>query len=158
MQDQSAELQQHSAALAELNDNEDYASAERVHQLETKIVEALQTISQLTQLQRRNTTIETQLTDTLAATTEGVEHTQNHLVALRHELEVAIGRIAQLEARLSGTTPIASVAAPAPAAAAPLAAVPSAEVQPSQDGAATVDEDAADTDWFNESLARKNAG
>ena len=155
MQGQAEELRQHSAALVELGNTEEYAPAERVHQLETKIVEALQTISQLTQLQRRNTTIETQLTDTLTATSEGVEHTQHHVMALRNELEQAFGRIAQLEAEVSGGA--APVAAVQPAQ--QLAVVPAApEAHEAVAETLSEEEDAADTDWFNESLARKNAG
>jgi len=168
MQSHSAELEEHAATLAEMQGGGEYAQAERVHQLENKIVEALQTISQLTQLQRRNTAVETQLTDTLTATSEGVEHTQRHVIALRTELEKALARIANLEAAATGK-PVAAVAAAAPTAAAATSGTQPATAE--QQTAATSDQalqavaaetaagdDEADTDWFNESYARKNAG
>ncbi len=148
MRTQSDEIDQHTALLAELRSaaDGDNASAERVQVLEAKIGEALQSISQLTQLQRRNTTVETQLTDTLVATSQGVEHTQQHVIALRGELETALGRIARLESM------IASLQA-APAAAPATAVSPEAVAAPPTDA----DDDDADTGWFTESYARKNA-
>ena len=148
MRTQSDEIEQHNAILAELRSTADgdHASAERVQVLEAKIGEALQSISQLTQLQRRNTTVETQLTDTLVATSQGVEHTQQHVIALRGELETALGRIARLESM------IASLQA-APAAAPATAVSPEAVAAPPTDA----DDDDADTGWFTESYARKNA-
>ena len=148
MRTQSDEIEQHNAILAELRSTADgdHASAERVQVLEAKIGEALQSISQLTQLQRRNTTVETQLTDTLVATSQGVEHTQQHVIALRGELETALCRIARLESM------IASLQA-APAAAPATAVSPEAVAAPPTDA----DDDDADTGWFTESYARKNA-
>jgi chromosome segregation ATPase len=107
------------------------SSAERMHLLEEQFKEALQTISQLTQLQRRNTTVETQLTDTLTAMSHGVESTQMSLSALRSDLEAAQERIAQLEQRL--------LAAQDPP-------VPSVERAAADD---------ADIGWFTESYARR---
>jgi len=170
----SVELEQHAATLAELSGDEEYAPAERVHQLENKIVEALQTISQLTQLQRRNTAVETQLTDTLTATSEGVEHTQRHVIALRTELEKALSRIAHLESTTGASAPAdttpaaaadlppAAVQQPAPAPEPAQAVGDSTTAQavataPVEASAADADDDDANTDWFNESYARKNS-
>ena len=154
MRTQSDEIEQHNAVLNELRSaaDGDTAAAERVQVLEAKIGEALQSISQLTQLQRRNTTVETQLTDTLVATSQGVEHTQQHVIALRSELESALDRIARLESM------IASIQrTPEPAATTP-AAAPAAETQTvTADAAEVDDDDDADTGWFTESYARKNA-
>jgi len=134
--------------------NADFASAERVHMLEAKLVEALQTVSQLTQLQRRNTTVEAQLTDTLTATSHGVESTQNSIVALRRELEQAQSRIAQLESLRSvhkgeGVLAVSSGVTTPPD---PVFADLTTEAPRDLAGV----EDDADTGWFTESYARKN--
>jgi len=163
MREQSEKLEAHASTLSSM-DTTDYASAERVRLLENKIVEALQTISQLTQLQRRNTSVETQLTDTLTATNEGVVLTQRHVAALRAELEKAIGRIAQLEAAAAANgVPVAAAppAAASAAAPAPAAVEPVTHIEPAAKQAATLgpapEAGEADTDWFNESYTRKNA-
>ena len=157
LQSQAAEIEQNAAQLSELqtaaSGDTDFASSERVLVLESKINESLQTISQLTQLQRRNTAVEAQLTDALTATSEGVEHTQQHVIALRSELDTALARIARLEAAFTqpSTQAVATQPAVEPAAAAPAqAALPTDPTRP--------EEIEADTGWFTESYERKNAG
>lgn len=134
----------------------EFASAERVQMLEAKLVEALQTISQLTQLQRRNTTVESQLTDTLAATSTGVETTQNAVAALREELDAAQQRIAHLERVLAATAAAAPI--PAPTQSAPVPATPFVDSAPHTTAPQPMVavEDDSDTGWFTESYARKN--
>ena len=160
------ELNTHENRLSQLEQTHEsageLASAERVQQLETKLVEALQTISQLTQLQRRHTTVETQITDALGATNQGVEHTQSHVVALRSELDQANTRIARLEAALSATT--GQVAQPVTPAAPATVHASTAPVEPSTASTETAqpisdvefNED-GDTSWFAESYERRNA-
>lgn len=141
------------------NTQGDMASSERVQQLETKLVEALQTISQLTQLQRRHTTVETQIADTLSATTQGVEHTQQHVVALRSQLGEAHARIERLEHALSAVTgqPLASGQASSAAPAALLQPVDNTGVAaPATDSDGDTEND-SDTGWFTESYERRNA-
>jgi len=132
----------------------DFATAERVHMLEAKLVEALQTISQLTQLQRRNTTVEAQLTDTLTATSHGVESTQNSIVVLRDELERAQSRIAQLEA--PQTVRGGEIAPRATGAATAMAGRVFGDAATQAPGDLAVIDDDVDTGWFTESYARKN--
>ena len=160
------ELNTHENRLSQLEQTHEsageLASAERVQQLETKLVEALQTISQLTQLQRRHTTVETQITDALGATNQGVEHTQSHVVALRSELDQANTRIARLEAALSATA--GQVAQPVTPAAPATVHASTAPVEPSTASTETAqpisdvefNED-GDTSWFAESYERRNA-
>ena len=139
------ELNAHDTRLVELEDSQSetterlgsFASADRLEQIETKMVEALQTISQLTQLQRRHTAVETQLADALSASNEGIEHTQQHVVLLRSELENANARIARLEQAIS--------VAAQPAVAATPAADPQAQ------GASV------DTGWFESSYEERRA-
>ncbi len=143
--------------LAELEaTGQEFASAERVHMLEAKLVEALQTISQLTQLQRRNTTVEAQLTDTLATTSHGVESTQSNVMQLREELTAAQQRIGHLEQRLSTHAAVQ----PATVASAPRSPGledrrPAGSIDEDDQALIGPDED-ADTGWFTESYARKN--
>ena len=144
------------AQLASFSDTQGkQASSERVHQLETKLVEALQTISQLTQLQRRHTTVETQITDTLTATTQGVEHTQQHVVALRGQLEEANARIQRLEGALSAISG-QPLAATSPVQTSPLQNVETKSVADSLETEGATDAD-SDTGWFTESYERRNA-
>lgn len=144
------------AQLASFTDTQsEQASSERVHQLETKLVEALQTISQLTQLQRRHTTVETQITDTLTATTQGVEHTQQHVVALRGQLEEANARIQRLEGALSAISG-QPLAATSPVQTSPLQNVETESVADSLEADSATDAD-SDTGWFTESYERRNA-
>ncbi len=150
-----------------LEAHESFASAERLEQLETKLVEALQTISQLTQLQRRHTGVETQLADALSASNQGIEHTQQHVVLLRSELEKANVRIAHLEHALSSVT---GQPAPAPTTTAtPAASTQTAATPPPVPGSATpatpstpptapTPSDATvDTGWFDESYDQRQA-
>ena len=169
------ELNTHAARLVELEDSsssasdklnsfaDTHASAERLTQLETKLVEALQTISQLTQLQRRHTTVETQLAEALGESNRGVEHTQQHVLLLRSELEKANARIARLEQTLA-TTANQQVAG-AVAAATPVAAqapspepveVPTTTTETPQ-ASQEATPGAVDTDWFDESFDERRA-
>ena len=162
MQALQEELRSHESLIDAVDGRVDYlessgagfASAERVQMLEAKLVEALQTISQLTQLQRRNTTVESQLTDTLTTTSHGLENTQNGVLEIRAELHAAQQRIAHLEQALatvastSGAQPIAQVAPAAHPAPGPAPVAHVAEIS-------HLDDD-ADTGWFTESYARKN--
>jgi len=136
------------------------ASAERVQQLEGKLVEALQTISQLTQLQRRHTTVESQITDALTATTQGIEHTQQHVVSLRGQLTQADSRIERLESAFAAISGQPAPVVPQPAAVSASdtseTVAPTADAaEPDTDGNAVTDD--ADTDWFNASYERRNA-
>ncbi len=157
------ELRSHEDQLGSFNtrlhqlesSGDDYASGERVHMLEAKLVEALQTISQLTQLQRRNTTVEAQLTDTLTATSHGVESAQSNVSQLREELAAAQQRIGLLEQRLSTNNPSGQI----PPASEQLVHLDSHDQAQPSNGYETADasvEDDADTGWFTESYARKN--
>ncbi len=154
-----------------------FASADRLEQLETKLVEALQTISQLTQLQRRHTSVETQLADALSASNQGIEHTQQHVVLLRSELENAHARIARLEQTLSvagqpaaaqaattapdASTPPPAATTPAPTAAAapvtPPAATPAAAAPGTPAAAPQAQTDTVDTGWFDASYDKRQA-
>ena len=175
VQTMKRELNTHAARLVELEDSsssasnklnsfaDTHASAERLTQLETKLVEALQTISQLTQLQRRHTTVETQLAEALGESNRGVEHTQQHVVLLRSELEKANARIARLEQALATTA--SQQAAGAAAAATPVAAqasspepveVPTTTTETPQ-ASREATPGAVDTDWFDESFDQRRA-
>ena len=175
VQTMKRELNTHAARLVELEDSsssasdklnsfaDTHASAERLTQLETKLVEALQTISQLTQLQRRHTTVETQLAEALGESNRGVEHTQQHVLLLRSELEKANARIARLEQTLA-TTANQQVAG-AVAAATPVAAqapspepveVPTTTTETPQ-ASQEATPGAVDTDWFDESFDERRA-
>ncbi len=175
VQTMKRELNTHDARLVELEDSSSstsdklnsfaatHASAERLTQLETKLVEALQTISQLTQLQRRHTTVETQLAEALGESNSGVEHTQQHVVLLRSELEKANARIARLEQALATTA--SQQAAGAAAAATPVAAqasspepveVPTTTTETPQ-ASHEATPGAVDTDWFDESFDQRRA-
>jgi len=175
VQTMKRELNTHDARLVELEDSSSstsdklnsfaatHASAERLTQLETKLVEALQTISQLTQLQRRHTTVETQLAEALGESNSGVEHTQQHVVLLRSELEKANARIARLEQALATTA--SQQAAGAAAAATPVAAqasspepveVPTTTTETPQ-ASQEATPGAVDTDWFDESFDQRRA-
>ena len=154
-----------------------FASADRLEQLETKLVEALQTISQLTQLQRRHTSVETQLAGALSASNQGIEHTQQHVVLLRSELENAHARIARLEQTLSvagqpaaaqaattapdASTPPPAATTPAPTAAAapvtPPAATPAAAAPGTPAAAPQAQTDTVDTGWFDASYDKRQA-
>ena len=175
VQTMKSELNTHDARLVELEDSsssasdklnsfaDTHASAERLSQLETKLVEALQTISQLTQLQRRHTSVETQLAEALGESNRGVEHTQQHVLLLRSELEKANARIARLEQTLA-TTANQQVAG-AVAAATPVAAqapspepveVPTTTTETPQ-ASQEATPGAVDTDWFDESFDQRRA-
>ena len=171
------ELNAHDTRLVELEDSQSetterlgsFASADRLEQIETKLVEALQTISQLTQLQRRHTAVETQLADALSASNQGIEHTQQHVVLLRSELENANARIARLEQAISVAAQPAVAATPAataaPAATAPAApatpAVPATPAAPATPEAPAADPQAqaasVDTGWFESSYEERRA-
>ena len=159
-----SELASHGERLDGMDNDEETNT--RIEHLESKLVEAWQTISQLTELERRHTHVETQMTDALTATTQGVEHTQQHVLAMRTELESALQRVARLETMLTNSLSAPATAAPAPAApaqAAPVQAAPVAQAAPAQaapapaEPAAQVDDDGADTEWFTESYSRRNA-
>ena len=166
------ELNAHDTRLVELEDSQSetterlgsFASADRLEQIETKMVEALQTISQLTQLQRRHTAVETQLADALSASNEGIEHTQQHVVLLRSELENANARIARLEQAISVAAQPAVAATPAETAApaAPATpAVPATPAAPATPEAPAADPQAqaasVDTGWFESSYEERRA-
>ena len=171
------ELNAHDTRLVELEDSQSetterlgsFASADRLEQIETKLVEALQTISQLTQLQRRHTAVETQLADALSASNQGIEHTQQHVVLLRSELENANARIARLEQAISVAAQPAVAATPAataaPAATAPAApatpSVPATPAAPATPEAPAADPQAqaasVDTGWFESSYEERRA-
>lgn len=174
LQAHTSQLEHHAQQLRDVNSTDQFASADRVHMLESKIVEALQTISQLTQLQRRTTSVETQLTDTLTSMSQGVEHTQQHVVALRGDLDGALQRIGQLEAAVQSISvapaqPPASAPATAPAVTQVAPAEQWPEVAPEASIAEPLadaviddlnelsDDEDTDTGWFTESYARKNA-
>jgi chromosome segregation ATPase len=137
------------------------SSAERVHMLEGQFMDALDTISQLTQLQRRNTTVETQLTDTLTAMSHGVESTQMSVSTLRSDLEAAQERIAQLEQRLLAAQdpPIPSVerAASSESVVVELCEPSVLELSENDFGSSIATTTAGDADigWFTESYARR---
>ena len=168
------ELNAHDTRLVELEDSQSgtterlgsFASADRLEQIETKVVEALQTISQLTQLQRRHTAVETQLADALSASNQGIEHTQQHVVLLRSELENANARIARLEQAISVAAQPAVAATPAataaPATTAPAApATPAAPAVPATPAAPAANPQAqaasVDTGWFESSYDERRA-
>ena len=161
VQTMKSELGDHTSRLSNLEHSSSLSegTSERVKQLETKLVEALQTISQLTQLQRRHTAVETQITDALGSTNQGVEHTQQHVISLRTELDRANARITHLETALASVTgqsaqSAAQVATP-PAPAQPTAQPTPSELQAAFESPSTSDE--SDTSWFDESYERRNA-
>ena len=174
VQAMKGELNAHDTRLVELEDSQSgtterlgsFASADRLEQIETKVVEALQTISQLTQLQRRHTAVETQLADALSASNQGIEHTQQHVVLLRSELENANARIARLEQAISVAAQPAVAATPAataaPATTAPAApATPAAPAVPATPAAPAANPQAqaasVDTGWFESSYDERRA-
>ena len=104
--------------------------------------------------------METQLTETLTATTRGVENTQQHVVALRSQLENAHQRIAQLESALASTLQEAEATNFTVVSSAPPEQSPSTTIEEPvseiQDNESSTDID-SDANWYDDSLTRKNA-
>ncbi len=152
----SESLRQLQTELVQAIQTEIRGQSARITDAESKLEDTLRTVSQLSDMQGRSTSVDAQLTDSVVTTNEHVDATNVEVAKLHGLLEAAVARIDELERHVADLSPAAD---PRLAALAGDVTPPESETTPTASvgdlvGMASED-DVDEDDWFVASYVEK---